>query len=46
LDINSSKGAEMLTDLVTEEILRNCGGISKGNTLVEAYRKTYGKSYT
>jgi hypothetical protein len=45
LDINSSLGSEMLTDLVTEEILRNVGGHSKGNALVEAYRNKFGRSY-
>jgi hypothetical protein len=35
----------MLTDLVTEEILRNVGGHSKGNALVEAYRNKFGRSY-
>ncbi|CAF1389902.1 unnamed protein product [Rotaria sordida] len=46
LDINSPSGSKMLTDLVTEEILRNVGGSSKGNALVEAYRNKFGKSYT
>jgi hypothetical protein len=46
LDINSSSGAQMLTDLVTEEILRNVGGSSKGNDLVQAYRDKFWKSYT
>ncbi|CAF1573592.1 unnamed protein product [Didymodactylos carnosus] len=46
LDINSSSGSEMLTDLVTEEILRNVGGSLKGDALVEAYRNKFGKSYT
>jgi hypothetical protein len=40
LQINSSSGADRLTDLVTEEILRNAGG-DKGNMLVEQYRKRY-----
>ncbi|CAF3605157.1 unnamed protein product [Rotaria sp. Silwood1] len=46
LDINSSSGSQILTDLVTEEILRNVGGNVKGNELVEAYRTKFGKSYT
>ncbi|CAF3619174.1 unnamed protein product [Rotaria sp. Silwood1] len=46
LDINSSAGSQLLTDLVTEEILRNVGGNSIGNALVEAYRNKFGKSYT
>lgn len=41
LDINSKSGAELLTHLVTEEVLRNVGGDSRGNQLVEAYRKRY-----
>ncbi|CAF0939888.1 unnamed protein product [Adineta steineri] len=45
LDINSQAGANMLTDLVTEVILKNVGGEAKGNTLVDAYRKKFGKSY-
>ncbi|CAF0938955.1 unnamed protein product [Adineta steineri] len=46
LDINSPSGSTILTDFVTEEILRNIGGNSKGSALVEAYRKKFGKSYT
>ncbi|CAF1550656.1 unnamed protein product, partial [Didymodactylos carnosus] len=45
LDINSPLGSNMLTDLVTEEILRNFGG-KKGDTLVDAYRNKFVKSYT
>ncbi|CAF0951758.1 unnamed protein product [Rotaria sp. Silwood1] len=37
LDINSSSSSQMLTDLVTEEILRNVRRSTKGNALVEAY---------
>ncbi|CAF3676854.1 unnamed protein product [Rotaria sp. Silwood1] len=44
LDINSSSGSQMLTDLVTEEILRNIGGSTKGNALVEAYGKRFHKA--
>jgi hypothetical protein len=39
LDINSSLGSNMLTDLVTEEILNNIGGQLRGKDLVSAYRK-------
>jgi hypothetical protein len=46
LDINSSLGSQMLTDLVTEEILRNIGGSSQGNSLVDAYRSRFGRSYS
>lgn len=46
LDINSSSGSDMLTNLVTEEILNNIGGQSKGKDLVIAYRKKFAKSYT
>lgn len=45
LDIESSAGSELLTNLVTEEILRNVGGCSKGNDLVEAYRNKFAKTY-
>jgi len=41
LDINSSAGSEMLTNLVTEEVLRDIGGMEQGDTLVEEYRKTF-----
>lgn len=41
LDINSSAGAERLTQLVTERILNNIGGAS----LIEAYREKYVKGY-
>jgi len=41
LDINSPVGAEMLTNLVTEEILRSVAG----DTLVEAYRTKFNKGY-
>ncbi|CAF0744473.1 unnamed protein product [Adineta steineri] len=45
LDINSSLGSKMLTDLVTEEILRSIGGTTRGNALVDAYRKKFCKIY-
>lgn len=41
LDINSSSGSEILTDLITEEILRNIGGSQNGDTFVKAYRSKY-----
>ncbi|CAF0898623.1 unnamed protein product [Adineta steineri] len=44
LDINSPAGAKMLTDLVTEEILKNVGGSLKGDILVKAYREKYSKT--
>jgi GTPase SAR1 family protein len=37
LDINSATGAEQLTNLVTEEVLRSVGG----DECAEAYRKTF-----
>jgi len=40
LDINSEKGAELLTDLVTQQILRNAGG-SDGEKLVEWYQQKF-----
>ena len=43
LDINSPAGSQILTDLVTEEVLRNVGGASRGNTLVQAYRSKFKK---
>jgi len=46
LDINSQSGAQRLTDLVTEQVLRGVGGKNgKGDDLVEAYRTKYPKSY-
>ncbi|ETN97226.1 hypothetical protein RFI_40305 [Reticulomyxa filosa] len=45
LDINSVKGSDLLTDLVSEEVLRDTGG-SKGNALVDAYRARFSKTYT
>lgn len=41
LDINSPAGEQKLTDLVTEEVLRNVGGALKGNALVQAYRSKF-----
>lgn len=41
LDINSYSGAEMLTNLVIEEVLHNI----RENALVGAYRNKYAKSY-
>ncbi|ETO33272.1 hypothetical protein RFI_03835, partial [Reticulomyxa filosa] len=45
LDINSNRGSEQLTDLVSEEVLRNAGG-ANGNDFVEAYRAKFSKSFT
>jgi len=41
LDINSRKGAELLTDLVTQQILRNVGG----EKLVECYQRKFIKGH-
>jgi len=41
LNVNSPSGAELLTHLVTEEILRDVGGGDNGIKLVEEYRKRY-----
>ncbi|ETO33242.1 hypothetical protein RFI_03863 [Reticulomyxa filosa] len=40
LAINSKKGSDQLTDLVSEVVLKNAGG-SKGNALVDAYRAKF-----
>jgi hypothetical protein len=46
LDINSNKGANMLTDLVTEEILKTVGTVmGAGDKFVLDYISKYGKSY-
>ena len=42
LDINSSRGAELLTTLVTEQILRGVGGAKRGDEFVQKYRDLYG----
>ncbi|CAF0901525.1 unnamed protein product [Adineta ricciae] len=42
LNIHSPKGAELLTDFVTEEVLRKAAG-SQGDAAVELYRKKYVK---
>ena len=42
LDINSSKGSETLTNVVTSQVLANIGNsIGKGNELAEAYMKKF-----
>lgn len=41
LDISSKKGSEVLTNLVTIEILRNIGGAQRGNDLVNAYKTKF-----
>ena len=46
LEINTDQGAEMLTDFVTKEILRNVGGSSRGSALVAQYERTYARSYS
>ncbi|CAF4392904.1 unnamed protein product, partial [Rotaria magnacalcarata] len=45
LDINSPQGAELLTNCVTEEILRKTAG-DKGDIAVRLYRKEYVKGFT
>jgi hypothetical protein len=45
LDVNSSQGAEALTNLVTEEVLRSVGGVGQGTQLVEAYRTKFARSF-
>jgi len=45
LDINSPSGSDMLTNLVTEEILRSVGGSDKGTKLVDADRAKFARSY-
>ena len=44
LNINSPQGAELLTNFVTEEILRKAAG-GQGNAAVELYRRKYVKSF-
>lgn len=48
LDINSAEGAEMLTDLVTEEVLNSVGKSSNrdGKALVDTYRIKFKKNDT
>jgi hypothetical protein len=41
LDIHSPAGAEMLTNLVTERILKNVGGEKMGDKLISAYRAKF-----
>ncbi|CAF2071576.1 unnamed protein product [Rotaria magnacalcarata] len=45
LDVKSSSGAQILTDLVAETLLVDIGGLSKGKSLVAAYREKFGKAY-
>ena len=47
LDITSTKGAEMLTSLITERILANVNKVAHGSAemesrLIESYRSRYG----
>ena len=47
LDITSTKGAEMLTSLITERILVNVNKVARGGAemerkLIESYRSRYG----
>ena len=41
LDVSSSKGAEDLTNCVTEQILQNVGGAGRGDELVARYKKMF-----
>ena len=42
LDVNSADGANLLTDMVTMQILKNIGEKSgKGEDLVNIYKKSY-----
>ena len=43
LDINSPEGAEILTNFITEEVLRKTAG-DQGDSVVELYRKRYVKA--
>jgi hypothetical protein len=45
LDINSLQGAQLLTNFVTEEVLRKTAG-DQGDAAVELYRKKYVKTFT
>jgi hypothetical protein len=45
LNIQSSQGAEILTNFVTEEVLRKTAG-DQGDAVVELYRKKYVRSFT
>ncbi|ETN97163.1 hypothetical protein RFI_40367 [Reticulomyxa filosa] len=45
LEIRSNKGSDQLTDLISEEVLKNAGG-ANGSALVNAYRAKFSKSYT
>ena len=45
LDIDSTAGAERLTELVTTRILQNIGGEKMGDVLVDAYRARFVKGY-
>ncbi|ETO21275.1 hypothetical protein RFI_15928 [Reticulomyxa filosa] len=44
LKINSDEGSDQLTNVVSEEVLRNAGG-SKGSALVDAYRAKFSKAH-
>jgi hypothetical protein len=47
LDINSDIGAELLTNVVTEEILKSVGNANgKGDELVNAYKRKFSKAYS
>ena len=46
LDINSVAGSKMLTNVVAEEILKNVGGSSRGESLGKAYKEKFVNAYT
>ena len=47
LDVNSSEGAHLLTDCVTETILKNVGElVGKGDKLVIDYKNKYSKAFS
>jgi hypothetical protein len=45
LDIDSSSGAERLTQVVTEQVLQQLGGEDLGDKLVLSYRSKFVKGY-
>lgn len=45
LDVNSSTGADMLTEFFSCSILKDAGG-DRGSELVAAYHNMFGKGYT
>jgi len=41
LKIESNQGAELLTKIVSETVLKTAGGAKLGDELVQAYRQKY-----